>query len=113
MADWLFEVQDRNGNQVHLTRFRWEMHIGVKHSEVAPYLAEIQQVIQSPGIITREQSGTYHLARLGAVGGKWASLYLEVVVRYTTTSSVVTGNVLTVFFNGRPPKGKLQWLTKN
>ena len=109
MADWVFEVQDRDGRIVRLARDRWAMHIIEKHSEVEPHLAEICQVIQSPAISTQDALGSFHHSTLGAVKGK-DRLYLEVVVRYDETVNPTVGDVLTIHFNGRPPKGELKWI---
>ena len=110
--DWLFEVPDKDGNLVRLALSRWEMHIRAKHHETTPYIEEIKGLISTPGIITRDAGGCSHLAKLRAVGGKWENLYLEVVVRYKEDpSGSLTGDVLTVYFSGRPPKGEVIWWT--
>ncbi len=89
------------------------MHIRVKHSEVAPFVEQIQNIIKSPQIVTRDSGGAHHLSRLGDVKKGWDNLYLEVVVRYKETSELKEGNVLTVHFNSNPPKGELEWIKPN
>ena len=110
MDDCVFETEDREGRIVRLARDRWVMHILEKHGEVEPFLAEIQQVIQSPAVSTQDNLGSCHYATVGAVGGKWKPLYLEIVLRYDETLNPAVGEVLTVFFNGMPPKGELKWI---
>ena len=112
MTDWVFETQDRDDNTVRLSRTRWNRHILVKHREVGQYLAETQDVILSSTIGTVDGGGAYHLSTLGAVGGKWKNLYLEVVVRYEDTGDTKTGTVPTIHFNDSAPKGDLRWLVK-
>ena len=75
MTHWAFEVMDKDGNTVRLSRRRWEIHVMEKHGEVEPYLDEIKEVIASPSIITFDSGGAYHLSTLGAVSsGRWRNL---------------------------------------
>lgn len=112
MPGLVFEVNDKDGVSVRLTTNRWEMHIAVRQPEVTAHLEAIKKVIESPAIITQDEGKAYHLPNLGAVGGKWINLYLEVVVRYPENATFNFGDVLTAFFNDRPPKGVLKWLQK-
>lgn len=112
-AEWVFEESDRDGIPVRLTADRWHMHITVKHGEVEPFLQEIQEVIRDPGIVTENDEGVRHCATLGAVRGRWVNLYLEVVVGYDRSTAPGMGNVLTVHFNSRPPKGMLKSIRTN
>ena len=113
MAKSIFEVQDKDGVLVSLAASRWHMHIAEKHAEVEPFLEQIQEVIKSPQIVTQDIGGAYHLSRVGAVGGKWQQLYLEVVIQYEESSDSKLGHVLTVHFNAGSPKGELKWISLN
>ncbi len=113
MAEPLFEISDKDGNVVQLTTERSELHVVVRHPEVEPYLEQIKQLIESPNIVTKDSRGVYHLSRLAAVEeSRFRGLYLEVVVRYRRRSSGAEGEVLTIFFNARPPKGDLEWIRR-
>ena len=113
MAVFLFEVADKDGTTVRLREDRWDLHIVEKHSEVEPYLEEIKKVIRSPAIITQDAGGSHHLSRLGAVEQGWKDKYLEIIVKYSGELGSRTGRVLTVFFNERPPKGDMKWMTRS
>ena len=113
MPDTIFEIQDVYGTSVRLLTRRLEMHIRVKHADVVPYIDEAKEVISNPGIVTEDNLGSYHFSRLGAVqDGDKAGLYLEVVVDYRGEPDAVFGEVLTVHFNGKPPKGVLKWMKR-
>lgn len=110
MQNLVFEVEDRDGNVVQLTQSRWDLHIAVRHPEIMHYLSEIQEVIRNPAIITLDEGGAHHLSKRSAVGGRYSNTYLDVVVKYNEISGTLRGNVLTVFFNARSPKGELLWM---
>ena len=111
---YLFQVADKDGYIVSLTQTRWDVHIVERRPELAECVPQIQEVIQNPQIITRDtNTGSYLLSRLGVVQGKWANLYLEVVVRYDEDADPIVGTVLTVYFNDRIPKGDLRWFIRN
>ena len=104
MDKLVFEINDRGGVPVRLTQDRWISQIVDRHPEVEPYLEEIKQVVQAPTQITEDEGGAYHLASFGIVPREWRNSYLEVLVRYSPTE----GEVLTIHFSHRPPKGALK-----
>lgn len=104
MDKHIFEINDREGIPIRLTQERWFSQIVDRHPEVESCIEEIEQVVHSPTQITEDEAGVYHLASLGIVLGQWRNTYLEVVVRYTPTE----GEVLTIHFNDRAPKGELK-----
>ena len=113
MSEWILKEQDYNGNLVYLRADRWSLHIIVKHPEMAPFVKAIQEVVRAPNVVTEDSGGSVHLARLGAVKGKWKELYLEVVIRYNSSGDRTTGDIQTVYFNAMPPKGELKWYGKS
>ena len=60
----IFSVPDRDGNEVRLTESQWRDHILREHSDIEPYLEEIQAVIQNPEFVRVGNGGEIRLARL-------------------------------------------------
>ena len=104
MDELVFKINDRDGVPIRLTQDRWIGQIVDRHPEVESYIEEIKQVVQGPTQITEDEGGIYHLASFGIVSREWRNSYLEVVVRY----SPAEGEVLTVHFSHRAPKGELK-----
>ncbi len=44
---WLFEIEDKSGRKIHLTKERWS-HINQEHPEIADYLEEIKETLKNP-----------------------------------------------------------------
>ncbi len=45
--DRLFEVQDKSGRKIYLSKERWQ-HIAGEHPEIAPFLEEIKATLSQP-----------------------------------------------------------------
>lgn len=102
----VFSTLDRDGNEVQLIESQWRSHILREHSEVEPYLEEIQAVIQNPELVRVGNSGEIRLARLGIVA-RWPKLYLRVVVDYLDENTGRRfGSVRTAHMRHRPPRGE-------
>ena len=102
----VFSTLDRDGNEVRLTESQWRWHILREHSEMEPYLEEIQSVIRDPEVVRRGDIGELRLARLGAIASR-PNRYLRVIIVY---SDEITGrrlgSVLTAHLSKLPPGGE-------
>ena len=102
----VFSTLDRDGNEVRLTESQWRYHILIRHSDVEPYLEEIQAVIRDPQVVRRGDDGEFRLARLGAIASR-PNRYLRVIIVY---SDEITGrrlgNVRTAHLSKLPPGGE-------
>jgi len=47
MGDFIFEIIDKSGRKLRLTRESWK-HITTNHGEMTNYLDEIQRTIENP-----------------------------------------------------------------
>ena len=102
----VFSTLDRDGNEIRLEESQWEGHILSRHSEVEPYLEEIQQAIGDPDIVTLDDEGAFHYSRFGVVSSRQRQ-YLIVVVTYSDEITARRlGSVRSVYFRGRPPAGQ-------
>ncbi len=102
----VFSTLDRDGNEVRLTESQWRWHILIEHSDIEPYLEEIQAVIQNPEFVRVGNRGEIRLARLGIVA-RWPRLYLRVVVDYLDENTDRRfGSVRTAHMSHRPPGGE-------
>ena len=53
--DYIFEIEDKTGRKIHLTRERWK-HItspNSLHPYMSDYLEEVKQTLEKPDIITK------------------------------------------------------------
>ena len=44
---WVFEIIDKSGRKIHLSKERW-IHINEEHPEISPYLEELQEALKRP-----------------------------------------------------------------
>ena len=102
----IFSTLDWDGNEVRLIESQWRWHILREHSEMEPYLEEIQAVIKHPEFVRVGNRGEFRLARLGIVA-RWPRLYLRVVVDYLEENTGRRfGSVRTAHMSHRPPGGE-------
>ena len=50
--DWIFEIKDKSGRKIHLSKERWN-HIVTEHSKLANKIEDIQDAMINPLIIIR------------------------------------------------------------
>ncbi len=102
----VFSTLDREGNEVRLTESQWRGHVLREHSEMEPYIEEIQLVIRDPEFVKRGDRGELRLARLGVIASR-PNRYLRVIIAY---SDEITGrrlgSVLTAHLSKVPPRGE-------
>ena len=102
----VFSTLDRDGNEVRLTESQWRWHILTRHSEMEPYLEEIQAVIRNPEIARLGDRDEIRLASLGAIASR-PNRYLRVIIAY---SNEITGrrlgSVRTAHLSKLPPEGE-------
>jgi len=111
MPGIIFEIPDKDGVPVSLSESTL-LHIRWRHPEMDNHASAIQEVIRDPTLITRDTPGSLHFSRLGATKGKYHSLYLNVVVRYSLSDEGIKGQVKTAYFRSVPPKGELLWMKR-
>ena len=49
--DWIFEIQDKSGRKIYLSKDRWT-HINQEHPEIAPYLEDLKETLRNPTTVT-------------------------------------------------------------
>ncbi len=88
----IFEVTDKNGRKVKLTKERWS-HIRIEHPNVESF-EEVVESIQNPDkIIKDEREGVEYFFKY-LKHKKWKSKFLKVVVKYINKE----GSVLSAYF---------------
>jgi len=106
------QVQDPQGLLVCLEKKAW-MHITTDHPEMESRLADIMQAIATPTFIqsdpTDPNSRRYYWLKPVSFG-KYARLYLMVVVRVDTET--VCGSVRTAHLIEMPKGGTVLWVQK-
>ncbi len=45
--DWIFEVEDKSGRVIHLSKERW-LHINTEHPEVVSFSEELKETLRQP-----------------------------------------------------------------
>ncbi len=92
--DWIFEVEDKSGRKIHLSKERWS-HINEEHPEVAPYLEEIKETLKNPVKITTyefDENIKYYYKYLKERESD--AKYLLVIVKYLNKH----GFIITAYF---------------
>ena len=102
----VFSTLDRDGNEVRLTESQWRGHILIRHSEMEPYLEEIQAAIRNPEIARLGDKGEIRLASFAVIASR-PNRYLRVIIAY---SDEITGrrlgSVRTAHLSKLPPEGE-------
>jgi hypothetical protein len=88
--DNIFEITDKNGRKIRLTKTQWS-HIRVRHPDVSE--AEIQETIKKPQKIIEEEEDILILYRYFK-SRKEPEKYLKVMVKYLNGD----GYVVTSYF---------------
>ena len=79
---WIFEVKDKSGRKIHLSKERWS-HISQEHPEAADYFEEIKETIANPDKITaysQDEDIKYYFKYFK--GRQSAAKFLLVIVKY-------------------------------
>ena len=102
---YLISTTDSDGVPVLLGETEWQMHILVRHPEVADFLDDIVQVVQHPNVRHQDSEDERvilyygHIANARRLHSKLA--YLLVVVKYVQAPELAfqkTGFVSSVYF---------------
>ena len=81
MDENVFEITDKTGRKIRLTKKHWE-HIIKIHGEMANYLEEIQNTLVNPLKIIVQQSGELKRYYSYQKHRKHPEKYLRVIVKY-------------------------------
>ncbi len=93
MESYVFEVVDKSGRRIRLTKRSWE-HITISHAEMTNYLEEIKTTIEKPLKITLHEKGDLRNYYFYIKHRKHPEKYLRVIVKYLNGE----GFVITVHF---------------
>src|SRR3989344_9335760 len=93
MGDFIFEIVDKTGRSIRLTRESWK-HITINHGEMTNYLGEIQRTIENPLKITLHPVLDLRKYFSYVKHRKRPEKYLRIVVKYLNNH----GFVLTAHF---------------
>ena len=91
---WIFEVIDKSGRAIHLSKNQWS-HIIRDHPEAAPFLELFKETLQSPTKIiaySSEQGIFYYYKYFKR--GKAPQPYLLIIVKYLNHH----GFIITAYF---------------
>jgi len=92
--DYLFEVADKTGRKIRLTKKQWK-HINNKHPSVVNYFREIKETLQNPDAITESDiNGDVHFYYKYYKYLKSPHKYLLVIVKYLNGK----GFIISIFF---------------
>jgi hypothetical protein len=100
-------VTDCFGNTVRLDHSNWKKHLP-RHPEIEPYHDDLPTVLSDPEfVIIDPKTQAAHFNRPGLGRGRYASLYLRVVVQYYGASG---GKIVSAYFtDALSPKGTVLW----
>ena len=86
----IFEIIDKTGRKIHLSKERWGEHIKLEHPEVREY-EEIEKVLKNPGAMIssdRDDNVMWYF-----IYNKIRKRYLKVSVKYLNgTGYVITAH---------------------
>ncbi len=89
--DWIFEIKDKSGREIHLSRERWK-HIIHEHPEVSPYWEELKETLRNPlNIVPYEPDELYYYYKYFKAN---QPPYLLVIVKYLNGR----GFIITAYF---------------
>lgn len=110
MNRYAFEIRDRLGRTVRYTHSNYEWHVQ-RHPEIEGLLETIGIAVSDPDIEFAADNGHTYYYRRGLGGGRFANLWLFVVVWYEATGSgEVTGIIKTSYFTSRISRdGRVVW----
>lgn len=93
MGEWFFEVVDKSGRRIHLSKERWS-HI-LKHPGLVNIIERIEETLQHPDVILpfQDDPGTHFYFRFYKDQGK----YLFISVKYLNGE----GFIITSFYTDK------------
>ena len=90
--DYIFEIIDKTGRVIHLSKERWNEHIRLEHPDIRDS-EEIEQTILNPDKIVEQDESVYNYYKF--FKHKKSKLkYLKVIVNYLNGE----GYVITAYF---------------
>lgn len=92
--DIIFEIIDKTGRRIRLTRKQWS-HINRKHPQVADYYEEIINTINNPLKIIQPYEGTKYYYYKYIKYKEGPEKYLKVIVKYLNGE----GFIITALFD--------------
>lgn len=109
-AEYVFEVQDNDGDYVRCDVKTWKRKIVREHPELAGCEAQARQAVDEPDLIFRDRDYPDRRAFL-KLGTIRPNLYLRVVVEYSLGEGTFQGRVVTAFLTPDLREGDtLLWL---
>ncbi|MBM2826542.1 MAG: hypothetical protein HW403_606 [Dehalococcoidia bacterium] len=78
--------------------------------EIRGHLEEIKVAIEEPDVIVVDDTGCYRYYKLGAIGGRFRGLYLQVLVRYSEEPQGKVGIIVSAFCSRVIAQGELRWI---
>lgn len=101
----MLEFKDHAGIPVFLSEECWKQHILVRHAEIKRFLSKLRKVVEEPDVWRQsdKEEDVILYYKSGIIKGKYAGLYLVVVVRYVEGGK--KGYVTTAYLTGRPKGG--------
>jgi hypothetical protein len=108
MSVEIFTTEDVWDEAVTLPEQQWQQHILVRHPEVGPYLAQIEDTVHAPDCVfsSEVRSDAKIFYKRHSDTGAYRQLYLKVVVGYDESPAMV----LTAYFCPHITGGKLLWI---
>ncbi len=98
MENWIFEITDKSGRNIHLSKERWE-HITIKHTNMSNKLEDIKKALINPTLVMPhrfdDSMRNYYLYY------KLKKDYLLVSVKYLNGSGFVATSFITKYIKRR------------
>ena len=98
--DIIFEVEDKSGRKIHLSKERWE-HITTKHPYMTNYLNEVENTIKSPQKIVSHELGNLFDYYKNYKHKKGKLKFLKVVVKYLNGDGFILSAYFVTNINSR------------
>ncbi len=93
MKNYIFEIVDKSGRKIYLTKERWK-HITAKHSYMTNYLNDIEEAIKNPDKVIRHEIGNLFDYYGHYKHRKDKLKFLKVIVKYLNGK----GFILSAYF---------------
>lgn len=92
MSDFIFEITDKTGRKIHLTKERWS-HIATKHPDISDKIEDLKKALINPSLIVQHKYDdtmrNYYLYN------KEEKCYLQVVVKYLNGIGFIASSFFT------------------
>lgn len=90
--NYIFEIIDKSGRKIHLSKKRWGEHIKLEHPDIND-ASEIELVLKSPENVIEIKQDIYHYYKFFKHRNS-KSKYLKVIVKYLNKE----GFVITAYY---------------